>query len=137
MGVAVALHEVVQGDAVDELHGHEILSADFTEMVSLDDIRVNQIRDQTSFTDKVAAELFDLGIFFTNEFDRDAFGELAGSVLKSIVNDPHATRGNYAGELEVKFVEDVFELAHCAPIKRAIVSFASCFIDLARKMLEY
>jgi hypothetical protein len=59
-------------------------------MVGLDDVGVDQIRDELGFTDEIIDEHFLVRIALTDDLDGDPLDEIAGAVLFGLVNDTHA-----------------------------------------------
>lgn len=104
--------EFLKVDAVRVFHGHEILPTHLSEVVSLNDIRVNQASHEPRFTDEVRAEFVDFGVFLANQFDRDALYELVSSVLLRIINNADPAFCNDLNDLKMVFVEGGFDRLH-------------------------
>src|SRR5688500_3326312 len=82
--------ELLEVHAADQLHGHEKRAVRFAEMISLNDVRVNQVRDQPGFADEIINKLLLVGVGLANDFDGHALYETARAVLFRFVNDTHA-----------------------------------------------
>ena len=108
----MALYKLLQINAFDEFHHHEILAADLPEVISLDNVGMDQVGNESCLTDEVALELCDCRIFLPNNFYRDDLPEIAGSKLHGLVDDAHAALRDLAGHLVVEFVEDVLKFCH-------------------------
>ena len=110
--LAVAFDELLEVDATDKFHDHEVLATDVAEVVGLDDVGVDQIGDEAGFTDEILLKLFEGGVFFANEFHRDDFSEIARAELDRFVNDAHPALCDFTSHLVMEFVEDVLDGGH-------------------------
>ena len=103
------LRELFEVHAANQLHRDEVNARGFAEMIGLDDVGVDQVRDQLGFADEIIDELFLVGVILANDFDGDAFDEFARAVLLGFVNDAHAAFKNLADDFVAKFVLDCEE----------------------------
>ena len=95
--------------AAHKFHHHEILSADLAKMVGLDDVGMDQIRDQSGLSDEIFLEFRDRRILLADELHRDVLAKIPSAPLNALVNQSHSPLGDLAGKLVVQLVEDVFE----------------------------
>ena len=66
IGLLVPLDKVLKCNAINVLHCHIVLSADFTEMIGLYNVGMDQVGDQLGFADEVTTKLIYFGVFFTD-----------------------------------------------------------------------
>ena len=104
--VGQLLRELLKVHAADELHRHEIDPASFSEVIGLDDVGVDEVGNELGFADEIFNELLLVGVVLANDFNGDAFDEVAGSMLFGFVNDPHAAFENLADNIVAEFVLD-------------------------------
>ena len=71
MTVNPVVRELLEIHAVHKLHHHEMLTADKAEMVGLNDVRVDEVRDQPGLADEILLELLDARILLPNQLDGD------------------------------------------------------------------
>jgi len=102
--LAMLVDEDLEVHAADELHHHEILPAHLAEMVGLDDVGVDEVGDEFGFADEVFDELLLVGVVLADDFNGEAFDEIAGAMLFGFVDDPHAALENFADDVVVKLV---------------------------------
>src|ERR1043166_559842 len=69
------LHELLKVDSPNQFHGDENHAARFTQVIRLNDVRVNQVRNELRFTDKIVDEHPLVGIILADDLDSDAFYE--------------------------------------------------------------
>ena len=110
--LAVAFDELLQIHAPHKLHHHEILAAHLSQVVSLNDVGVDQVGDESGFADEIVLELFDCRVFFPDQFDGDDFAEISRAELHRFVNQAHSAFRDLSGHLIVEFAEDVFDCCH-------------------------
>ena len=84
--VGELLGELFEIDAADEFHGDEEHAADFAEMVSLDDVGVDEVGDELGLADEVLDELLVARVVLADDLDGDALDEVARAVLRAV---PH------------------------------------------------
>ncbi len=90
------LGELFEVHTADQFHGDEENAARFAQMVSLDDVGVDQVGHELGFADEIINELFLVGVVLANDFDGDALDEVAGAALFGLINDPHSALKNLA-----------------------------------------
>ena len=66
ISLPVSLDEVLKRNAINVLHCHIVLPADFTEMIGLYNVGMDQVGDQLGFADEVTTKLIYFGVFFTD-----------------------------------------------------------------------
>src|SRR5581483_10160251 len=86
-------------DAADEFHGDEVHAAGLAEVVGLDDVGMDQIRDQFGFADEVLDEGLLTGIILADDLDGNALDEVAGAELFGLIDDAHAAFEDLADDL--------------------------------------
>ena len=75
-------------------------------MIGLDDVRVDQIRDELGLADEILDEHLLAGEIRADDLDGDALDEIARAVLLAFIDDAHAALKNFADDLVAKFVLD-------------------------------
>ena len=100
----VAIDELLDVNAIHELHHHEVLTPGQSEMVGLDDIRVDQIGDEARLADEVLLELWYARIFFANDLNSYELMEVARTELERLVDDAHAALGDLPEQLVAELV---------------------------------
>src|SRR5215212_9929661 len=103
------LEELLEVNPSNKFHDHEILSADLPEVIGLNDVRVDQVRHQTSFADEVVLELLNRGVFLANQLYRDHLTKVSRSQLLCLVHHSHPTVGNLSRHLIMQLIENVFD----------------------------
>jgi hypothetical protein len=83
-------------------------------MISLNDIRVDQVRHELGFADKILDESLLVRVTLANHFDGDAFDEIARAVLLGFVHDAHPTLKNLAGDVVSELALDGEKRSHSA-----------------------
>ena len=68
--------KLAEVDATHQFHGYEILPIDFTQVVGLHNISVDQVGHQLRFPEEIAPEIPNLRVFFADQFHRDRFLEI-------------------------------------------------------------
>ena len=76
------------------------------QVIRLDDVRVDQVRDELGLADEVLDELLLVGVILADHLDGNAFDEFARAVLLGLVNNAHAALENLAHDLVPKLVLD-------------------------------
>ena len=84
------LRKLLQVDAPDQLHGDEIDAPRLAQVIRLDDIGMDQIRDQFRFTNKIIDKLLLAGIILPDDLDGDPLYKVARAVLFRFVHHTHA-----------------------------------------------
>ena len=110
----MALEKLFEMHASNKFHDHEILSANLAQVVGLNDVGVDQIRDQSSLADEVLLELRDGRVFLTDQFDRDDLAEVSSTALHRFIDQSHAPFSDLSSQLIVQLIEDVLEGSHGA-----------------------
>lgn len=110
--LAVLVDEDLEVHAADKFHHHEILPADLAEMVGLDDVGMDQVRDQPGLADEVLLELLDRREFLADQLDGHDFLEIANAELHRLVDHAHAALRELVQHLVVNLVEEVFDGRH-------------------------
>ena len=105
-------------------------------MVGLDDVGVDEVRDEARLPDEVVLELLDRGVLLADELHRDDLPEVARSQLHGLVHDPHAALRQLAGHLVVQFIEDVLEGCHGGEVIRLVRSRQGNILESARNLLR-
>jgi hypothetical protein len=100
------LSELLEVDAPDQFHGDKIDAASFAQVVGLNDVGVDQIRDQLGLADKVVDELLLVGVVLADDLDGDALDELARAVLLGFIDNSHPAFENFSDNIVPKFVLD-------------------------------
>ena len=100
------LGKLFEVDPANELHRDEKDAARFAEVISLNDVGVDEVGDELGFADKIFDELFLVGVVLADDFDGDAFDEVARSMLFGFVNDAHSAFENFADNVVAEFVLD-------------------------------
>jgi len=108
----MTIEELFEAHALHVFHHHEILPSHLAEVVGLDDVGMDQIRDEAGFADEVLLKLLEGGVFLANQLDGDPFPEFSGAVLHGLIHDAHAPFCNGADQFVVNLVNDVFDGAH-------------------------
>jgi hypothetical protein len=104
----MTFNQLLEMHAAHKFHYHEILSANLTEVIGLDDIGVDQVGDESGFADKVFLELRNGGLFFADELNGDNLAEITRTALDGFIHQPHAALSDLAGKLVVQLIEDMF-----------------------------
>jgi len=100
------MRELFEIHAANQFHCDKTQAVRFAELVGLDDVRVNQIRDELGFADKIIHEHFLTAKIRANDFDGDTLDEIARAVLFRFIDNAHATLENLPGDFIAKFVLD-------------------------------
>src|SRR5687768_4748683 len=98
----------------NQFHGDEVNAARFAEMISLNDVGVDEVGDQFRFADKVFDEDLLVGEILANDLDRDALGETASAFLLTFVNNAHPAFAEFAKDFIVKVALDGEQPGHGA-----------------------
>ncbi len=104
--VGQLLGELFQVDAADQFHGDEEHAARLAQMVGLDDVGMDQVRDEFGFADEIVDELFLVGVILADDLDGDALDEVARAVLLGLIDDAHAAFKNLADDLVAEIAFD-------------------------------
>ena len=126
--LAMTLEKLLKIHAFDEFHYHEILTADLTEVVGLDNVGMDQVGNESRLADKIVLKFFDGRIFFPNNFYRDNLPEITRSELHGFIDEAHAAFRDLAGHLVVELVENVLKCGHRIGERRASGSLARAHI---------
>jgi hypothetical protein len=86
-------------------------------MISLNDVRVNQVCNQLGLPDKVVDELFLIGVVLPYDLDSDPLDEIAGALLLRLINNSHAAFKDLANDLIPELVLDCEE-SHERSVRR-------------------
>src|SRR5437016_5878512 len=100
------LRKLLEVYTADQLHRDKINSARFSQMIGLDDIGVNQVRNEFGFANKVINELLLVCIILANHFDGNAFDEATRAQLLGFVHHAHPALKDLANDLVMKLVLD-------------------------------
>jgi len=104
--VSQLLGKLLEVNAPDQFHRDEVNAAGLAEMISLNDVGVDQVGDELGFADEVLDELFLVGVVLADDFDGDTLDEIAGAVLLGLIDDAHAAFENFADDVVPKLVLD-------------------------------
>ena len=96
--VGELLGELFEVHAADQFHGDEVDAVGFAEVVGLDDVGVDQVRDELGLADEILDEGLLAGVVGADDLDGDAFDEVARAVLLGLVDDAHAALENLADD---------------------------------------
>ena len=108
----VLLDELLEVHPAHELHDHVVLPADLPEVIGLDDVGVNEVRDQARLADEVVLEFLDGRVLLANELHRDHLAEVAGPELHRLVDHAHAPFRELAGHLIPQLTGDLLKCRH-------------------------
>ncbi len=75
-------------------------------MISLDDVRVDQVGDELGLADEILDEHLLAREIGTNDLDGHALDEVARAVLLGFIDDAHAALKNFADDFVAKFALD-------------------------------
>jgi hypothetical protein len=106
------VRELLEIHPADELHGDEVDAARLAQMIGLDDVRVDQVRDQFRLANEVVDEDLLVGEALANDFDGDALDEFTRAALLGFVNDPHSAFAQLANDLVVEVALDCKQTGH-------------------------
>lgn len=81
-------------------------------MIGLDDVGMDQVRDQLGFANEIIDELFLVGVILPNNFHGDALDKFARATLFGFVDDPHAAFENFSNDFVPEFVLDSEQASH-------------------------
>src|SRR5678816_2691117 len=104
LAVEELLGELLQVHPTDELHGDEENAAGFSKMIGLNDVGVNEIGDKLCFPNEVIDELPLVGVILPDDLDGDAFEEIVGAELLSLIDNTHSALKDLAYDLVAKFI---------------------------------
>lgn len=102
--VGQLLGELLQIHPPDQLHGYEKYAASLPKLVGLDNIRMDQIRDEFCLTDEVLDEVLLVGVILPDHLDSHTLDEVTSAMLLGLVNDAHAAFVNLPHDLVMKLV---------------------------------
>ena len=105
--------------AADQFHGDEADPIRFAEVIGLNDVGVDQVRDELGFTDEVLDEIRLAGVIGADHLDGDALDEVARAALLGFVNDTHAAFKNLPDDFVPEFVLDG-EKGHAAMLEKRV-----------------
>ena len=103
-----ALEELLQVHSPNQLHADEAGPLALAEMVGLDDVGMDQVGDEACLPDEVGDEIRLTGQLSTNDLDRNALYEAAGTMLEGFVHDAHAADVDLMDDLVAEFPRMVF-----------------------------
>ena len=103
------LHELLEVDAADQLHGDEGHAVRLAKVVRLDDVGMDQVGDELGLADEVLNEHLLAGVVRADDLDGDALDEVARALLLGLIDNTHATLKDLAGDLVAEIVLDVEE----------------------------
>jgi hypothetical protein len=118
----VAVHELLNVDAVHELHRDVVLVADAAQLVDLDDVLVDQVGDELGLADEHVDEVPVARELLADGLDRDGFFEPFGAEQVGLVDGAHAAVGDLAGEPELVGVFEFVRLGHVLGHDRRILT---------------
>ena len=98
------LAKLLEIHSANQLHRNEINPVGFAQMIRLDDVGVDQVRDQFGFADEVVDELLLVGVILADDFDGDALDEFARAMLLGFIDNAHAAFKNFSHDVVAKFV---------------------------------
>ncbi len=81
-------------------------------MIGLDDVGVDEVRDELGFADEIIDELLLVGVVLADDLDGDALDKVAGAELFGFINDAHAALKNLADNFITEAAVDG-EQSHC------------------------
>src|SRR5262249_24956828 len=93
-------------DAANQLHRNEEHASDFSQMIGLDDVGMNEIGDQFCFADEVINKGVLVGVILADHLDGNTLHEVAGAVLFGFIDHAHAAFEYLAYDLVPKFIFD-------------------------------
>jgi hypothetical protein len=83
-------------------------------MVGLNDVRVDEVRDELCFANEVLDENLLICERLANYFDGNAFGKAASTLLFSFVDDAHAALAQFAKDFVMEIALDGEQPGHSA-----------------------
>src|SRR6187397_2083448 len=87
-------------------------------MVRLDDVRVDQIRDELGLPDEVIDEGLLIGEILPDHLDRHSFNESARPLLLSLIDNTHASFAELANDLVIEIALDREQPGHAAILRQ-------------------
>src|ERR1700690_547036 len=117
--LAVPVEELLDVVAPDILHHHEVLAVHLPQVVGLDDVGVDQVRDEAGLPDEVLLEFRYRRVLAADELHGDRLLELAGPVLVRLVHDAHPALRYRADHLVGDPADDLFVRCHRVEIEAA------------------
>jgi hypothetical protein len=103
--------ELLEVHPADQFHADETNAVVVTEMIGLDDVRVDQVGDELGLADEVLDEHLLAGVIRTDDLDGHALDEVARAVLLRLEHDAHAAFKNFADNFVAEIALD-FEQRH-------------------------
>src|SRR6185295_14699549 len=100
------LRKLFQIHSPNQLHRNEIYPSRFAKMVSLDNVRVDQVRNQLCLPDKILDELLLIRVMLPDNFDRYPLNKLPRAKLFRLVNDSHPALENLSDDLVTELALD-------------------------------
>ncbi len=104
--VAELVGELFEVHAADEFHGDKEDAIGFAQLVGLDDVGVDQIRDQLGFADKIINEGFLARVIGADNLDGDPLDKVAGAALLGFVHDAHPALEDFTNDVVTEIVLD-------------------------------
>jgi hypothetical protein len=98
------LAELLKVNAANQLHGDEIYAVGFAQMIGLDDVGVDQVGDELSFTDEVFDKLLLVCVILADDFDGETLDELASAVLLGFIDNSHPALKNFSDDVVSKLI---------------------------------
>ena len=100
------LGELFQVHPADQLHRDEVNSIRLAQVIGLDNVGVDQIRDELGLADEVFDEHLLAGEIGPDDLDGHALDEIARAALLGFIHDAHAALKDFADDFVAEFVLD-------------------------------